>query len=133
MFVSFRFLLFALDAEQTVPHFYTVYPPTPRGQNKLGTCTVNIGSYEHFSLEGSSSTLLALRAPFAYQQPSNPCTDKLYACAAVGHQAIDLYEDDFLHYLSLQPGANKANLWEVRPSVAQPDWVPHNRPNRIAS
>lgn len=39
--------------------------------------------------------------------------DKLYACAAVGHQAIDLYEDDFLHYLSLQPGANKDNLWEV--------------------
>lgn len=23
-----------------------------------------------------------------------------------------MYEDDFLHYLSLQPGANKANLWE---------------------
>ncbi|ORY90314.1 xylose isomerase-like protein [Leucosporidium creatinivorum] len=68
------------------------HPPTPRGQNKLGTCTVNIGSYEHFSLE-----------------------DKLYACAAVGHQAIDLYEDDFLHYLSLQPGANKENLWEPNP------------------
>jgi hypothetical protein len=40
-------------------------------------------------------------------------TDKLYACAAVGHQAIDLYEDDFLHYLSITPGANKDNLWEV--------------------
>ncbi len=39
--------------------------------------------------------------------------DKLYACAAVGHQAIDLYEDDFLHYMSLQPGANLDNLWEV--------------------
>ncbi|BGO90248.1 hypothetical protein NBRC10512_004769 [Rhodotorula toruloides] len=68
-------------------------PPTPKGQNKLGTCTVNIGHYEHYSLE-----------------------DKLYACAAVGHQAIDLYEDDFLHYLSLQPGANKANLWEPSPA-----------------
>ncbi|GAA6019104.1 hypothetical protein JCM10207_006544 [Rhodosporidiobolus poonsookiae] len=64
-------------------------PPTPRGQNKLGTCSVNIGHYEYHSLE-----------------------DKLYACASVGHQAIDLYEDDFLHYLSLVPGANKANLWE---------------------
>ncbi|GAA5893578.1 hypothetical protein JCM6882_007854 [Rhodosporidiobolus microsporus] len=65
------------------------HPPTPKGQNKLGTCTVNIGDFLHYSLE-----------------------DKLYACASVGHQAIDLYEDDFLHYLSLQPGANLDNLWE---------------------
>ncbi|PWN36980.1 xylose isomerase-like protein [Meira miltonrushii] len=68
------------------------HPPTPKGQNKLGTCTVNIGDYELFSLE-----------------------DKLYACASVGHQAIDLYEDDFLHYLSLTQGANKQNLWEPNP------------------
>ncbi|BGP37644.1 hypothetical protein JCM10449v2_001561 [Rhodotorula kratochvilovae] len=68
-------------------------PPTPKGQNKFGTCTVNIGHYEHHSLE-----------------------DKLYACAAVGHQAIDLYEDDFLHHLSLQPGANPSNLWEPSPA-----------------
>ncbi|GAA6043174.1 hypothetical protein JCM8097_008708 [Rhodosporidiobolus ruineniae] len=68
------------------------HPPTPAGQNKLGTCTVNIGDYNLYSLE-----------------------DKLYACASVGHQAIDLYEDDFLHYLSLQPGANKENLWEPNP------------------
>lgn len=50
----------------------------------------------------------------AHAQPQ--WADKLYACAAVGHQAIDLYEDDFLHYLSLQPGANKANLWEPIPA-----------------
>ncbi|GAA6049865.1 hypothetical protein JCM3770_004221 [Rhodotorula araucariae] len=69
------------------------HPPTSQGQNKLGTCSVNIGHYEHHTLE-----------------------DKLYACAAVGYQAIDLYEDDFLHYLSLQPGANTANLWEPSPA-----------------
>lgn len=68
------------------------HPPTRKGQNKLGTCTVNIGSFEHFTLE-----------------------DKLYACASAGHQAIDLYEDDFLHYMSLVPGANKQNLWEPNP------------------
>lgn len=68
------------------------HPPTRKGQNKLGTCTVNIGTFEHFTLE-----------------------DKLYACASAGHQAIDLYEDDFLHYMSLVPGANKQNLWEPNP------------------
>lgn len=30
----------------------------------------------------------------------------------MGHKAIDLYEDDFLYYMSLQPNANTANLWE---------------------
>jgi len=67
----------------------TFHPPTPRSTNKLGTCTVNIGDYRYFSLE-----------------------DKLYACASAGHQAIDLYEDDFLHYISLVSGANQSNLWE---------------------
>jgi 4-hydroxyphenylpyruvate dioxygenase len=32
------------------------HPPTPKGQNKLGTCTVNIGDYEHYALEGKSHT-----------------------------------------------------------------------------
>lgn len=68
------------------------HPPTPKGQNKLGTCTVNIGDFIHF-----------------------PLIDKLYACASVGHQAIDLYEDDFLHYLSLVPGAKKETLWDPNP------------------
>ncbi|KAM0752621.1 xylose isomerase-like protein [Meredithblackwellia eburnea MCA 4105] len=65
------------------------FPPTPAGENKLGTCTVNLGDYLYYTLE-----------------------DKLYAAAATGHKAIDLYEDDFLHYLSLLPGVNKANVWE---------------------
>ncbi|KAI5476097.1 3-dehydroshikimate dehydratase [Pseudohyphozyma bogoriensis] len=68
------------------------YPPTPAGVNKLGTCTVNLGHYELYTLE-----------------------EKLFAAAATGHKAIDLYEDDLLYYLSLQPGANMSNLWEANP------------------
>lgn len=34
------------------------HPPTPSGQNKLGTCTVNIGSYEHYALEGEYFLIL---------------------------------------------------------------------------
>ncbi len=33
------------------------HPPTPKGQNKLGTCTVNIGSYEHYALEGECRSM----------------------------------------------------------------------------
>lgn len=66
--------------------------PCPKTQNKLGTCTVNIGDYQFFSLE-----------------------DKLYACASAGHQAIDLYEDDFLHYIALNDGGDYSNVWDPSP------------------
>lgn len=80
---------------------------------EYGACTVSIASRLHFNLEGTSDSALCTGSP---QLTACTVTDVLRTMAAEGHKYIDLFDQDWLHYLSQQPGYDSSNPWSATPA-----------------